>query len=108
MPIDKCTITTLKGRDLLISEGCGTRDQGSKSQLITSCDFLRSPCSRLCVVRGLAIDALRPAIHMLLKVELPEGNYLTDVGFGRRPPWVISGNSRPEHLTSAYPPLATK
>src|SRR5438270_11761336 len=34
------------------------------------------------VVRGLAIDAPRPAIHMLLKVELPEGTYLADVGFG--------------------------
>jgi arylamine N-acetyltransferase len=28
------------------------------------------------VVRGLAIDALRPAIHMLSKVELPEGTIL--------------------------------
>src|SRR5579871_5139636 len=31
------------------------------------------------VVRGLAINAPRPAIHMLLKVELPEGSYLADV-----------------------------
>src|SRR5689334_24290913 len=31
------------------------------------------------VVRGLAIDAPRPAIHMLLQVELPEGHYLADV-----------------------------
>ena len=38
------------------------------------------------VVRGLAIDAPRPAIHMLLKVELPEGNYLADVGFGNLAP----------------------
>jgi hypothetical protein len=28
------------------------------------------------VVRGVAIDALRPAIHMLSKVELPEGTIL--------------------------------
>jgi N-hydroxyarylamine O-acetyltransferase len=38
------------------------------------------------VVRRLAIDAPRPAIHMLLKVELPEGNYLADVGFGNLAP----------------------
>ena len=34
------------------------------------------------VVRGMAIDAPRPAIHMLLQVNLPEGPYLADVGFG--------------------------
>src|SRR5947209_1156556 len=38
------------------------------------------------VVRGLAIDAPRPAIHMLLQVELPEGSYLADVGFGNLAP----------------------
>ena len=38
------------------------------------------------VVRGLAIDAPRPAIHMLLQVHLPEGNYLADVGFGNFAP----------------------
>jgi N-hydroxyarylamine O-acetyltransferase len=38
------------------------------------------------VVRGLAIDAPRPAIHMLLQVELPEGAYLADVGFGNLAP----------------------
>lgn len=38
------------------------------------------------VVRGLAIDAQRPAIHMLLKIELPEGAYLADVGFGNLAP----------------------
>ena len=38
------------------------------------------------VVRGLAIDAPRPAIHMLLRVELPEGPYLADVGFGNLAP----------------------
>jgi N-hydroxyarylamine O-acetyltransferase len=34
------------------------------------------------VVRGMAIDAPRPAIHMLFQVELPEGPYLADAGFG--------------------------
>ena len=31
------------------------------------------------VVRGMAIDAPRPAIHMLLQVEIPDGPYLADV-----------------------------
>ncbi|MGY3611143.1 MULTISPECIES: arylamine N-acetyltransferase family protein [unclassified Bradyrhizobium] len=34
----------------------------------------------------LELDAPRPAIHMLLKVELPEGSYLADVGFGNLAP----------------------
>ena len=38
------------------------------------------------VIRGLAIDAPRPAIHMLLQVELPEGQHLADVGFGNLAP----------------------
>lgn len=38
------------------------------------------------VVRGMAIDAPRPAIHMLLKVDLPEGPHLADVGFGNLAP----------------------
>src|SRR5215813_14283635 len=38
------------------------------------------------VVRGMAIDAPRPAIHMLLQVDLPEGPYLADVGFGNLAP----------------------
>jgi N-hydroxyarylamine O-acetyltransferase len=40
------------------------------------------------VVRGMAIDAPRPAIHMLLQVELPQGPYLADVGFGNLAPTV--------------------
>jgi N-hydroxyarylamine O-acetyltransferase len=38
------------------------------------------------VVRGMVIDAPRPAIHMLLQVDLPEGPYLADVGFGNLAP----------------------
>src|SRR3954471_14230520 len=38
------------------------------------------------VVRGMAIDAPRPAIHMLLQVELPAGPYLAEVGFGNLAP----------------------
>jgi N-hydroxyarylamine O-acetyltransferase len=38
------------------------------------------------VIRRMAIDAPRPAIHMLLQVEMPEGPYLADVGFGNLAP----------------------
>src|SRR3954464_7817139 len=38
------------------------------------------------VVRGLEIDAPRPMLHMVLKVELPEGPFLADVGFGNLAP----------------------
>ena len=38
------------------------------------------------VVRGMPIDAPRPAIHMLLQVDLPEGPYLADAGFGNLAP----------------------
>src|SRR5262244_3056271 len=34
------------------------------------------------VVRGMTIDAPRPAIHMLLQSYLPEGAYLADAGYG--------------------------
>lgn len=38
------------------------------------------------VVRGLDIDAPRPMLHMVLQVNLPEGPYLADVGFGNLAP----------------------
>lgn len=38
------------------------------------------------VVRGLEIDAPRPMLHMVLLVELPEGRFLADVGFGNLAP----------------------
>ena len=38
------------------------------------------------VVRGLAIDAPRPMLHMVLRVELPQGAFLADVGFGNLAP----------------------
>ncbi|WP_158554705.1 arylamine N-acetyltransferase family protein [Methylovirgula sp. 4M-Z18] len=38
------------------------------------------------VVRGLPIDAPRPALHMVLRVDLPEGPFLADVGFGNLAP----------------------
>jgi N-hydroxyarylamine O-acetyltransferase len=38
------------------------------------------------VVRGLEIDAPRPMLHMVLKVDLPDGSFLADVGFGNLAP----------------------
>ena len=38
------------------------------------------------VVRGLAIDAARPMLHMVLQVNLAEGPFLADVGFGNVAP----------------------
>jgi N-hydroxyarylamine O-acetyltransferase len=38
------------------------------------------------VVRGNAADAVTPRTHMLLRVDLPEGAYLADVGFGNLTP----------------------
>lgn len=38
------------------------------------------------VVRGLEIDAPRPMLHMVLRVNLPEGPFLADVGFGNLAP----------------------
>jgi N-hydroxyarylamine O-acetyltransferase len=38
------------------------------------------------VVRGIAIDASRPMLHMVLQVNLPDGAFLVDVGFGNVAP----------------------
>jgi len=38
------------------------------------------------VVRGLEIDAPRPMIHMVLLVDLDEGPFIADVGFGNLAP----------------------
>jgi N-hydroxyarylamine O-acetyltransferase len=38
------------------------------------------------VVRNLAIDAERPALHMVLRIDVPEGAFLADVGFGNLAP----------------------
>jgi N-hydroxyarylamine O-acetyltransferase len=38
------------------------------------------------VVRGLEIDAPRPMLHMVLRIDLPEGPFLADVGFGNLAP----------------------
>jgi N-hydroxyarylamine O-acetyltransferase len=38
------------------------------------------------VIRGMDADASGPATHMLVRVELPEGPFLADVGFGNQTP----------------------
>jgi N-hydroxyarylamine O-acetyltransferase len=38
------------------------------------------------VIRGMEADAPRPQTHMTLRVELPEGPFLADVGFGAQTP----------------------
>ena len=38
------------------------------------------------VTRGLEIDAPRPMLHMVLRIDLPEGPFLADVGFGNLAP----------------------
>jgi N-hydroxyarylamine O-acetyltransferase len=38
------------------------------------------------VVRGREVDAPRPMLHMVLRVDLPEGPFLADVGFGNLAP----------------------
>jgi N-hydroxyarylamine O-acetyltransferase len=38
------------------------------------------------VIRGMDADASGPATHMLLRVDLPEGPFLADVGFGNQTP----------------------
>lgn len=38
------------------------------------------------VVSGLEIDAPRPMLHMVLQVDLPQGLFLADVGFGNLAP----------------------
>ena len=38
------------------------------------------------VIRGPEIDAPRPMLHMVLRIDLPEGPFLADVGFGNLAP----------------------
>jgi N-hydroxyarylamine O-acetyltransferase len=38
------------------------------------------------VIRGMDADASGPATHMMLRVDLPEGPFLADVGFGNQTP----------------------
>lgn len=48
------------------------------------------------VVRGAAADAIAPRTHMLLRVDLPEGAFLADAGFGNLTPTAPLAMDRPE------------
>jgi N-hydroxyarylamine O-acetyltransferase len=46
----------------------------------------RVTCLIARVIRGMEADAPRPQTHMALRVDLPEGPFLADVGFGNQTP----------------------
>jgi N-hydroxyarylamine O-acetyltransferase len=50
------------------------------------------------VVRGAPADAITPRTHMLLRVDLPEGAHLADVGFGMLTPTgpLLRGETEPQ------------
>ncbi len=48
------------------------------------------------VIRGASADAIMPLTHMLLRVDLPEGAFLTDAGFGNLTPTAPLAMDRPE------------
>ena len=63
------------------------------------------------VVRGLAADAPRPALHMVLRVDLSEGQFLADVGFGNLAPTTGLGlrteiEQATPHETMRFVPMA--
>jgi len=56
------------------------------------------------VVRGLEIDAPRPMLHMVLRVDLPEGTLLADVRFGNVAPTTalkLVSARQPSHASRA-------
>ena len=61
------------------------------------------------VVRGLDIDAPRPMLHMVLRIDLPEGPFLADVGFGNLAPTAalrmtpLAEQDTPHELTRFLP-----
>lgn len=60
-----------------------------------ACGSLGFGMTNLRVVRGLAIDAPRPAIHMVLKLELPERAHLADAGSTCSSDCRLTGSSGP-------------
>jgi N-hydroxyarylamine O-acetyltransferase len=51
------------------------------------------------VVRGMGADAITPRTHMILRVDLPEGPYVADVGFGNLTPTAPLALAAAEHAT---------
>ncbi len=71
---------------------------------LTALGFRASP--RLArVVRGMAPDAGTPRTHMILSVDLPEGAYLADVGFGNLTPTAPLALARDDAQASRHEPF---
>ena len=71
---------------------------------LTALGFRASP--RLArVVRGMAPDAGTPRTHMILSVDLPEGPYLADVGFGNLTPTAPLALTRDDAQASRHEPF---
>lgn len=71
---------------------------------LTALGFSASP--RLArVVRGLAADAGTPRTHMMLSVDLPEGAYLADVGFGNLTPTAPLALARDDAQATRHEPF---
>jgi N-hydroxyarylamine O-acetyltransferase len=56
------------------------------------------------VVRGAAANAVTPRTHMLLRVDLPDGAYLADVGFGNLTPTAPLMLGHPEPQPTGHEP----
>lgn len=61
------------------------------------------------VVRGAPADSIPPMTHMLLRVDLPGGSYLADVGFGNLTPTAplrldVAGSQPTEHEDYRFQP----
>jgi N-hydroxyarylamine O-acetyltransferase len=82
----KLDVTTLQQKMIVSKRGCYCFEQNMLFRAALRSLGYKITSFQGRMVRGLAIDAPRPAIHMLLKVELPEGAYLADVGFGNLAP----------------------
>ena len=57
------------------------------------------------VVRGMAADAPTPRTHMMLAVDLPEGTYLADVGFGNLTPTAPLALARDDAQATRHEPF---
>src|SRR5689334_20896822 len=57
------------------------------------------------VVRNLPVEAPRPALHMVLRVELPQGPLLADVGFGNLAPTTALELRPAAELATSHEPV---
>ena len=54
------------------------------------------------VARGAAADAITPRTHMLLRIDLPEGAFLADAGFGNLTPTAPLAMDRPDAQVTGH------